>query len=134
MYSYYAVTEDVTYKFFSIGDEITLRCKCVSLYWNGPSLNRVNSRENEISPVETTDVYGNMKAWNLSIYTYGGEIVDSLSSQLVKRLKLTGDNFDLHITNLSSADEGLYICESTVNCSLNHNRYLLYYKCKYLLT
>ncbi|CAC5368458.1 unnamed protein product [Mytilus coruscus] len=123
-------TKNVEYKYFSTGEEITLKCKCVASYWIGPALNTVNSTKRQISQIEITDMNDNPKRWNMSIYTKGGNIANTLPPKLVKRLSLLGANFDLHITNLSSSDEGLYICETAINCALPQYRYLLYTKYK----
>lgn len=128
IYFGYTVSGKVEYKHYSTGEEITLQCRCVAVYWNGPA---VKSTEGSVSEIVITDMYGNYKVWNLSIYTMEKKISPILPKHLSKRLNLEGANFDLHITNLSSSDEGLYICE-TFHCERTQYQYLLNYKCKYL--
>ncbi|CAC5417636.1 unnamed protein product [Mytilus coruscus] len=112
----------VEYKYFSIDEEITLKCDCVGSYWNGPA---VKSPGNKISQFNITDVYGKQKFYNISIYTKGKEIADTLPYDIHKRLSLIGNNLDLHIQNLSFSDEGIYICDYAVKCNVSQKRYLL---------
>ncbi|CAG2201490.1 unnamed protein product [Mytilus edulis] len=102
IYFGYTVSGKVEYKHYSTGEEITLQCRCVAVYWNGPA---VKSTEGSVSEIVITDMYGNYKVWNLSIYTMEKKISPILPKHLSKRLNLEGANFDLHITNLSSSDE-----------------------------
>lgn len=128
----FAGTIHVEYKYFSKGEAITLKCKCVVFYWNAPAQNITN--RHQVSQVEMLDMKGNPRIWSISIYTKGDDIADTLSQQLSKRLSLIGANFDLHITNLSSSDEGLYICDTSVKCIFPQYRFILYMKCKYFVT
>lgn len=117
----------VEYKYFSTGDEIALQCGCKAVYWNGPAFE--NTR-NGISQVEEQDIYGALKTWNLSIYTKGATIANILPQEIVRRLHVVGDKFDLHITNLSSSDEGLYLCDTTASCFWSNARFILQKKSK----
>lgn len=119
----------VEYKYFSTGDEITLKCKCKALFWNGPA--RADTGIG-ISHVYETDIYDELTTWNVSIYTNGEKVAEALPQKLLRRLHVTGDNFDLHITNLSTSDEGLYMCDPTENCVVIQIRYILQHKCRYI--
>lgn len=115
----------VEYKYFSTGEEITLQCKCKALYWNGPAWADTGS---DISQVDK------LKKWNVSIYTKGHTVSTALPEKLSRRLNVTGDNFDLHMKNLSTPDEGLYtcVCDPTGNGVVIENRYILQNKCRYI--
>lgn len=120
----------VEYKYFSTGDEITLQCGCKAVFWNGPAFE--NTR-NDVSKVREADIYGESKTWNISIYTHGASIANTLPHETFRRLHLVGVKFDLHITNLSSSDEGLYLCDTTMttaNCFWSNARFILQKKSK----
>ncbi|CAC5368461.1 unnamed protein product [Mytilus coruscus] len=110
----------VTY--FSTGQAITLKCNCKVSFWNGPVVTNMGSGT---FPVTIIDIYGNPKVWNVTIYMYGGKVVHTLPEKLFKRLNVIGGNFDLHIKNLSSSDEGLYICDLKEYCLMQQSSYLL---------
>ncbi|CAC5424669.1 unnamed protein product [Mytilus coruscus] len=123
IYSYYAGMKKVEYRYYSTGEEITLKCDCKAVYWNGPALENTGV---VISQVDETDIYEEVKTWNISIYTKGDTIANTLPQSLLRRLHVIGDNFDLHITNLSLSDEGLYICDRIGHdCFGMQNRYIL---------
>lgn len=121
----------VEYKYFSSGENVTLKCKSQALYWTGPAVNTMEPI-NETTFVEMTDNYDKRKKWHISIYTKGDTVKDTLPQNLFKRLHLIGDNFDLLITNLSASDEGLYICDPRNNAQLQ-KLYILQNICKYTL-
>ncbi|CAC5411923.1 unnamed protein product [Mytilus coruscus] len=114
------VEYNVTY--FSTGQAITLECNCKVSYWNGPAATNTG---NGTSTVEITDIYGDPKVFNITIYMNGGKVANTLPEKLFKRINVIGDNFDLHITNLSTSDEGLYICDLKEYCNMPPSIYLL---------
>lgn len=116
---------NVDYKYFSTGDDITLNCDCKALFWNGPEFKNAG---NGTSKVDLKDIDGEWKVWNLSIYTNGDKIASTLPQTILGRLRVIGKNFDLHISNLSHSDEGLFTCNSA--CGELENRFLLQIKCK----
>lgn len=125
---------DYNVSYFSTGQSITLECDCKVSFWNGPVATNTG---NETSPVDINDIYGDPKVMNVTIYMTGGKIANMLPETLFKRLNLVGDNFDLHITNLSTSDEGLYICDLKEYCRKQktyQHVFLLQNKCKYICT
>lgn len=122
MYFDYAGMQNVEYKYFTKGDEITLTCNFKAVYWHGPSFG--NDR---ISHVAAPNIYGELQRWNISFYTKDNTFAQTLPLELFRRLNLVGDNLDLHIANLSHSDEGIYLCD-TANLSKPH-RYLLQNRC-----
>lgn len=117
--------EDVGYIYFSTGDDITLKCDCKAFFWNGPTLENTGM---EISQVKYTDINDESQVWNVSIYTHGDTVAGTLPQTLSSRLHVIGNKFDLHMTNLSPSNEGLYTCES--ECGMSDNRFLLQIKSK----
>lgn len=115
------------YTYFTTGEDITLKCHCRVSYWSGPAIGK---RDIVVNQIEIIDIYDKLKMWNISIYSKGNTIADTLPPNLFNRLNLKGDNFDLHITHLSPRDEGLYICDSAVMCSVPQSWYLLQNKCE----
>lgn len=122
--------KNVEYKYFESGGNITLNCKSKVLYWSGPAVTNITPVD-ETTLVDIIDKYDKKKKWNILIYTKGNTIKKTLPPNLFKRLTLIGDNFDLLITNMSTSDEGLYICDPTNNTA-PQKRYLLQNKCKYV--
>lgn len=123
--------KNVEYKYFTSGENITLNCKYKVSHWSGPAVTNITP-VNETTLVKITDQYDKQKKWNISFYTKGNTVKKTLPQNLFKRLTLIGDNFDLLITNMSTSDEGLYICDPT-NTTALQKRYLLQNKCKYSL-
>ncbi|VDI75925.1 Hypothetical predicted protein [Mytilus galloprovincialis] len=111
--------------YFSTNEAITLKCNCRVSFWSGPVVTNFGS---ETSPVTITDIYGNPNVWNVTIYMHGGKVANTLPEKLIKRLNVIGDYFDLHITNLSNSDQGLYICDLKEFCLIKEKRYLLQQK------
>lgn len=115
----------VEYKYFSTGDEIILKCGCKAVFWNGPAF---ADTRHHTSHIMRRDIYGELKVWNTSIYTKGDTIKNTLPLELLRRLHVIGNNFDLRISNLSLSDEGLFTCDSA--CGELENRFLLQIICK----
>lgn len=86
------------------------------------------------SPVTITDMSGNLKVLNVSIYMHGGTLANTLPKKRFNRLKIVGDNFDLCITNLSTFDEGLYICEPKEKRGLPPSQYYLQNICESIVS
>lgn len=119
---------NVEYKYFSTGYTISLNCNCKALFWSGPAI-----RGMEESLVEISDKNGTLKVWNISIYVTNSTKQDALPEILFKRLKIVGDNFDLQIQNMSSSDEGLYVCDNAIRCTEPQKMYILQFQCKYFV-
>ncbi|VDI39691.1 Hypothetical predicted protein, partial [Mytilus galloprovincialis] len=115
-------TVDYDLIYFLTGESLTLSCNYKVSFWNGPA---VTDMDNMTSPVTITDTSGNLKVLNVSIYMHGGTLASTLPKKRFNRLKIVGDNFDLRITNLSTFDEGLYICEPKEKRGLPPSQYYL---------
>lgn len=119
--------QEYNVSYFSNGEAITLKCRCKVSFWSGPVVTNV---ENGTSPIMITDIYGQYQVLNVSIYFHSGKIADSLPQILFEKLNVIGENFDLRITNLSTSNEGLYICDLSKQCLLMPEKFLLQNKCK----
>lgn len=122
---------NVKYRYFISGENITLNCNFEVSYWSGPAV-KILEPETSITDIEILDKFGILKKWNVLPYTKGHIVRTALPQNLYKRLDLLGDKFDLRITNMSTSDEGLYICDPN-NTDVLQKRFLLQNKCKYNL-